>query len=141
LKRNAEGVPDFLSGREFSRQEIREIQETVRGVLAAELEGSATDHLLNILQQLEALGLVKLPRLCASCSAHAEEARPSPPPQRCPPPQRGRAHPSAAYGMAIPIARNRLITIPRNTQFAASFSAASSNGLQSSGRHTCKWDK
>src|SRR5437773_2495501 len=30
LKRNAEGVPDFLSGREFSRQEIQEIQETVR---------------------------------------------------------------------------------------------------------------
>ncbi len=30
LKRNAEDVPDFLSGREFSRQEIQEIQETVR---------------------------------------------------------------------------------------------------------------
>ena len=57
------------------------------GVLAAELEGSGTDHLLNILQQPEALGLVKLPRLCASRSAHAEEARQSPPPQRCPPPQ------------------------------------------------------
>ncbi len=56
-------------------------------MLAAELEGSGTDHLLNILQQPEALGLVKLPRLCASRSAHAEEARQSPPPQRCPPPQ------------------------------------------------------
>lgn len=30
LKRNAEGVPKFLSGREFSNQEIQEIQETVR---------------------------------------------------------------------------------------------------------------
>ena len=30
LKRNAEGVPKFLSGRKFSNKEVQEIQETVR---------------------------------------------------------------------------------------------------------------
>src|SRR2546429_7634916 len=83
LKRNAEGVPDFLSGREFSRQEIQEIQETVRvcrRLSLKELVQTICEHLdwvtpagrnklascAKALQQLEALGLVKLPRLCAS---------------------------------------------------------------------------
>ncbi len=83
LKRNAEGVPDFLSGREFSRQEIQEIQETVRvcrRLSLKELVQTICEHLewvtpagrnklascAKALQQLEALGLVKLPKLCAS---------------------------------------------------------------------------
>jgi len=91
LKRNAEGVPDFLSGREFSRQEIQEIQETVRvcrRLSLKELVQTICEHLdwvtpagrnklascAKALQQLEALGLVKLPKLCASKQRKGERA-------------------------------------------------------------------
>src|SRR6266581_6799445 len=90
LKRNAEGVPDFLSGREFSRQEIQEIQETVRvcrRLSLKELVQTICEHLewvtpagrnklascAKALQQLEALGLVKLPKLCASKQRKGEQ--------------------------------------------------------------------
>ena len=91
MKRNAEAVPNFLSGREFSRQEIQEIQETVRvywRLSGKELVQTICEHLdwvtpagrnklascAKALQQLEALGLVKLPRLCASKQRKGERA-------------------------------------------------------------------
>ena len=80
LKRNAEGVPKFLSGREFSNQEIQEIQETARvywRLSWKELVQTICEHLNWVtpagrnkvascekaLRKLEALKLVKLPAL------------------------------------------------------------------------------
>src|SRR5438477_11060656 len=83
LKRNAEGVPDFLSGREFSRQEIQEVQETVRvcrrlslkelvQIICEHLEwvtragGNKLASCAKALQHLEALVRVVLSKLSAS---------------------------------------------------------------------------
>jgi Domain of unknown function (DUF4338) len=83
LKRTAETVPNFLSGREFTKEEIREIQETVRvywRLSWKELVQTICEHLdwvtpagrnkvascAKALLKLESLGLVKLPTLCAS---------------------------------------------------------------------------
>ena len=91
MKRNVEAVPNFLSGREFTKQEIQEIQETVRlywRLSWKELVQTICEHLdwvtaagrnkvascAKALQQLEALGLVKLPSLCASKQRKGERA-------------------------------------------------------------------
>jgi len=91
LKRNVEAVPNFLSGREFTKQEIQEIQETVRvywRLSWKELVQTICEHLdwvtpagrnkvascAKALLQLEALGLVKLPSLCASKQRKGERA-------------------------------------------------------------------
>ena len=91
MKRNVEAVPNFLSGREFTKQEIQEIQETVRvywRLSWKELVQTLCEHLdwvtpagrnkvascAKALLQLEALGLVKLPSLCASKQRKGERA-------------------------------------------------------------------
>ncbi len=83
MKRNVATEANFLSGREFSRQEIAEIQETVQvywRLSRKELVQTICEHVDWVtpagrnklascgkaLQQLEGQGLLKLPKLCAS---------------------------------------------------------------------------
>src|SRR2546421_321663 len=92
LKRNAEGVPDFLSGREFSRQEIQEIQETVRvrrrlrlrelvQTTCPQLEwvtpagGNKPASSAEALQQLPARGFGTFPKLAPSRQRTGEGTR------------------------------------------------------------------